>query len=223
MEFLQWATSTQHNKYDENLRGLSWKGKKHNCTLLLCYLCNVRPAWSRDGCTLRTGHKGSPPGHGPSRKAVSTATSGRGGSSCSGSSSPCGAPCPCLWAGTSPCSASSFAGLHPVVATHSIWHDHLSLSFIIFQLFYISTSAPVWSVSGEVWGCPAGSTDWAWCCPAEAAYSADTATHHQEPAEVKVKESQLTLCIFCFFNCYICVFLCNKDTIYCRILKLVYL
>lgn len=103
--------------------------------MLLHYLCNVRPAWSRDGCTLRTGRKGSPPGHGPSRKAVSMATSGRGGSSCSGSSSPCGAPCPCLWAGTSPCSAFSFAGLRPVVATHLIWHYHLSLSFIFILLF----------------------------------------------------------------------------------------
>lgn len=64
--------------------------------LLLSYLCNVLPAWCRDGYTRHTGHKGSPLGHGPSHKAVSMVTSGRGDSSCSGSSSPCVAPYPCL-------------------------------------------------------------------------------------------------------------------------------
>lgn len=64
--------------------------------MLLCYLCNVLPAWSHDGYTLHTGHKDSPLGHGPSHKVVSTVTSGRGDSSCSGSSLPYGVPCPCL-------------------------------------------------------------------------------------------------------------------------------
>lgn len=58
------------------------------------------------------------------------------------------------------------------------------VSSFISSLSYetVYTSLPVWSVSGEVWGCPAGSTDWAWCCPAEVAYSVDNATHHQERA-----------------------------------------
>lgn len=60
------------------------------------HLCSVPPAWCRDGCTRRTGRTGSPQGPGPCRRAVSTATSGTGDSSCSGSSSPCAAPCPCL-------------------------------------------------------------------------------------------------------------------------------
>lgn len=78
-----------------------------------CYLCNVHPAWSHGGYTLRTGHKGSPQDHDPSHTVVSMETSGKEDSSYSGSSSPYGAPCPCPSVGTSPCSASSFVDPHP--------------------------------------------------------------------------------------------------------------
>ena len=53
----------------------------------------------------------------------------------------------------------------------------------------IRRSVPVWSVSGEVLGCLATSTGWAWCCPAEAAYSVDIAKHHRALAEVNVRNT----------------------------------
>lgn len=112
---------------------------------LFSHLCSVLPAWCRDGCRLRTGHKGNPQGRGPSRRAVSMGTSGRGDSSCSGSSSPCGVPCPCLWVGTSPCSAASSGDLHPwthiiSIQAVSLWRSSLSRYILRFPgLLYIST------------------------------------------------------------------------------------
>lgn len=81
--------------------------------IMFFYLCNVHPAWSHDGYTLRTGHKDSPQDHDPSHKAVSMVTSGMGDSSCSGFSLPYGVPCPCPSVGTLPCSASSSVDHHP--------------------------------------------------------------------------------------------------------------
>lgn len=92
---------------------LIYKDKCWFANLFFSHLCSVLPAWCRDGCTRRTGRRGSPRGRGPSRRVVSMATSGRGDSSCSDSSSPCGAPCPCPWAGTLPCSVASSGDRHP--------------------------------------------------------------------------------------------------------------
>lgn len=90
---------------------------KHAVPVGSTYLCNVLLAWCHGDCTLHTGHKGSPLGLGSSHKAVSMVTSEKGGSSCSGFSSPCVVPCPYRWEGTSPCSESSFVDLRPEVET----------------------------------------------------------------------------------------------------------
>lgn len=96
--------------------------------LAWCYLCSALRACFHGGCRQHTDHTGSHQGYGLGHKVVSRATSVKGGSSCSGSSSPCEVPCPCQATGSAQCSAFLPAYLPPE-DPNTGFKDHLNFTY----------------------------------------------------------------------------------------------